>query len=320
MSGYGTVDVESGLCGSERARYAASKSRRSTPCTHNHPPLSRLAGAREDERTEPAARLSAERATLTSLLHMRRGFLTGARMQPGSKAHAGTSKDREVPACPVCLDTFATSPALHTASRFPKRLPCQHTLCEGCVNDLRVEACVTSPPPHAFPCPVCRKEVMCSTPLPDDSYLLNELGVTDHNSRGSPLHVVIDGLNVAWWFGSSKDGGSRDWYGLAVCCRHFVSQGVRPIIVLKKQAMEEVPSSIRIMHGTKEHRLRDFLMLAPPAMAATWDEEDDVVVLKLSEHYIAAHSFRMTGSALGKAKSRARCTSGSVRQRWLGCG
>ena len=118
-------------------------------------------------------------------------------------------EDRD--ACPVCLDPFSTISQLHRKSRYPKLLPCDHCVCEGCANpanDLRTKGLLTSQPPQFFSCPICRGAVDCSATLQD-----NEAIVGAAPRTGEEDVVAIDGLNVACAAGR----GSRNWVGLAEC-------------------------------------------------------------------------------------------------------
>ncbi|KAL8596885.1 hypothetical protein ACOMHN_065835 [Nucella lapillus] len=52
-----------------------------------------------------------------------------------------TSEKRETLTCAMCLDIF----------RDPKLLPCSHTFCQKCLEDL-----ISQHPGGTFPCPACK--------------------------------------------------------------------------------------------------------------------------------------------------------------------
>ena len=122
-------------------------------------------------------------------------------------------EDRD--ACPVCLDPFSTISQLHRKSRYPKLLPCDHCVCEGCTNDLRTEGLPASQPPHFFSGPICRGAVDCSATLQD-----NEAIVGAAPRTGEEEWLLSMGSMSPARRGAGLATGSAS---LSVVCHHFCS-------------------------------------------------------------------------------------------------
>ena len=166
--------------------------------------------------------------------------------------------------CPTCFEPFTSAFSLRANDRLLRTLPCggRHAVCDSCLRKQQLAAAICGT--TELTCPTCR-----------ETFPIQAL---EHHDG---LMVVIDGCNVAMW-----GTGDRNWLNLAVAVRHFVCQSIRPVVVLKKKDYEELTPDLSVEgpDGTS-HPLRDYVTPAPRGVELTLGEEDDVMAVKLAQHY-----------------------------------
>ena len=115
--------------------------------------------------------------------------------------------------------------------------------------------------------------------------------------------MALSPAQVAMW-----GTGHRNWLNLSVAVHYFVCQGVRPIVVLKKLEYEELTPDLSVADADGvSHPLRDYVMLAPSGIEYTRGEEDDVITIKLAQHYrcpfVSNDRFRSWKGTLGASST-----------------